>query len=195
MKTWKSFAAAFALLCGASALAQTGTIGSFPAVSHMPAGPSFPLKVSENRRYLVDQAGKPFFVMGDTPWFIQKLKIEDVRMLMDDRVAKGFNTLFLELLDDERIPSIDGYGHTAFNPETDITGPVEAYWKHADAVLEEAERRGPVRHPQLDLVRLRERPLDAPRHAGELPRVWRVHREEVRPVQERHVDARGRSHP
>ena len=142
MKTWKSFAAAFALLCGGSALAQTGTIGSFPAVNHMPAGPSFPLKVSENRRYLVDQAGKPFFVMGDTPWFIQKLKIEDVRMLMDDRVAKGFNTLFLELLDDARIPSIDGYGHTAFNPETDITRPVEAYWKHADAVLEEAERRG-----------------------------------------------------
>ena len=95
-------------------------------VSPFGAGPSFPLKVSENRRYLVDQNGKPFFVMGDTPWFIQRLKIEEVRMLMDDRVAKGFNTLFLELLDDEHIPSIDGYGNSAFNPETDITKPVEA---------------------------------------------------------------------
>ena len=42
--------------------------------------PAFPLKVSENGHYLEDSAGKPFFVMGDTPWFIQKLKIEDVRM-------------------------------------------------------------------------------------------------------------------
>jgi lysophospholipase L1-like esterase len=106
------------------------------------AGPAFPLKVSANRRYLEDQAGQPFFVMGDTPWFIQKLKLEDVRRLMDDRVAKGYNTLFLELLDDEHIPSIDGYGRAAFESDTDITRPVEAYWKHADAVLEEAERRG-----------------------------------------------------
>ena len=104
--------------------------------------PKFPLKVSESRRYLVDQRSQPLFLMGDTPWFIQKLKIEDVRMLMDDRVAKGYNTLFLELLDDQHIPPIDGYGNRAFSPDADITKPVEAYWKHADAVLEEAEKRG-----------------------------------------------------
>lgn len=106
------------------------------------ATPAFPLKVSENRRYLVNSAGKPFFVMGDTPWFIQKLKLEDARMLMDDRVAKGFNTLFLELLDDSRIASRDGYGHVAFQPETDITKPVEPYWIYAEQMLEETEKRG-----------------------------------------------------
>jgi hypothetical protein len=106
------------------------------------APPTFPLKVSENRRYLVDSTGKPFFVMGDTPWFIQKLRIEDVRMLMDDRVAKGYNTLFLELLDDSGIPSRDGYGNVAFQPDTDITKPVEAYWHYAEQVMEEAEKRG-----------------------------------------------------
>lgn len=106
------------------------------------AAPGFPLKVSANRRYLEDSAGKPFFVMGDTPWFIQKLKIEDVRMLMDDRGAKGYNTLFLELLDDEHIPSVDGHGNAAFKADTDITQPFEAYWKHAEAVLQEAEKRG-----------------------------------------------------
>lgn len=103
---------------------------------------TFPLRVSENRRYLVDATGKPFFVLGDTPWFIQKLKIEDVRMLMDDRLAKGFNTLFLELLDDSRIPSRDGYGNAAFETDTDITRPSKAYWDYAEQVLEEAERRG-----------------------------------------------------
>ena len=106
------------------------------------APPSFPLKVSENRRHLVDSTGKPFFVMGDTPWFIQKLKLNDARMLMDDRLAKGYNTLFLELLDDSRIPSRDGYGNVAFLPENDITKPVEAYWKHAEQIMEETEKRG-----------------------------------------------------
>jgi hypothetical protein len=117
------------------------------AVSIMPLAaanpnPAFPCKVSENRRYLVDQTGKPFFVMGDTPWFIQKLKLEDARLLMDDRVAKGFNTLFLELLDDSRIPSVDGYDNPAFQTDTDITKPAEAYWKYAEQIVEEAEKRG-----------------------------------------------------
>ncbi len=106
------------------------------------AEPAFPLKVSDNKRHLVDQQGRPFFVLGDTPWFIQKQKIEDVRMLMDDRIAKGFNTLFLELLDDEHIPPIDAQGNTAFDPETDITKPVEPFWAYAEQVLDEAEKRG-----------------------------------------------------
>mgnify|MGYP000206360784 CR=1 FL=1 len=105
-------------------------------------GPDFPLKVSADRRYLEDQTGRPFFVLGDTPWFIQKLNLEDARMLMDDRVAKGFNTLFLELLDDSRIPSVDGYGVGAFELPTDITRPVEAYWRYAERIVEEARQRG-----------------------------------------------------
>ena len=80
--------------------------------------------------------------MGDTPWFVQKLKEDEVRLIMEDRLAKGYNTLFLEILDDSRIPSVDGHGHAAFATDTDITRPVEAYWKYADWVLEEAERRG-----------------------------------------------------
>jgi hypothetical protein len=102
----------------------------------------FPLKVAEGRRHLVDARGRPFFVLGDTPWFLQKLPIEDVRRILDDRLAKGFDTLFLEILDDSAMPSRDANGNVAFQPEKDITRPVEAYWRYADAVLEEAERRG-----------------------------------------------------
>jgi hypothetical protein len=102
----------------------------------------FPLGVSANRRHLTDAAGKPFFVLGDTPWFLQKLPVEDVRRIMDDRMAKGFNTLYLEILDDSRMPSRDAYGHVSFRPETDITRPVEDYWSYADTVLDEAAKRG-----------------------------------------------------
>lgn len=100
------------------------------------------LQVSKNRRYLVDADGKPFFLLADTPWFLQRLKIEDVRLVLEDRLKKGFNTLFLEILDDSRIPSVDGYGHGAFRPEKDIIRPVEGYWKYADQILDEAEKRG-----------------------------------------------------
>jgi hypothetical protein len=103
---------------------------------------SFPLHVSKNHRYLVDSKDRPFFLLADTPWFLQKLKLDDVRFVLDDRKAKGFNTLFLEILDDSAMPSRDGYGNTAFEPEKDITKPVEAYWRYADTVMEEATRRG-----------------------------------------------------
>jgi hypothetical protein len=104
--------------------------------------PAFPLRVSENHRHLVDGNGKPFFVLGDTPWFLQKLPIEDVRRILDDRKERGFNTLFLEILDDSRLPSRDANGNVSFDPERDITRPVEAYWRYADTVLEEARSRG-----------------------------------------------------
>jgi hypothetical protein len=102
----------------------------------------FPLRISENRRYLVDSRGKPFFLLGDTPWFLQKLPLEDVRRVLEDRKAKGFNTLFLEILDDSRLPSRDAYGNVSFEPELDITKPVEAYWKYADAVMDEVTKQG-----------------------------------------------------
>jgi hypothetical protein len=106
------------------------------------AEPAFPLKVSDNHRYLVDSKGEPFFLLGDTPWFLQKLPLEDVRRVLDDRKAKGFNTLFLEILDDSRLPSRDAHGNVAFQPELDITQPVEAYWRYADTVMDEATSRG-----------------------------------------------------
>ncbi len=103
---------------------------------------AFPLKASGNHRYLVDGQGKPFFLLGDTPWFLQKVKLEDVRLILGDRVNKGFNTLFLEILDDSAMPSRDAYGNVAFAPEKDITRPVEAYWQYADTVMDEVTQRG-----------------------------------------------------
>jgi hypothetical protein len=98
-------------------------------------------RVSANRRYIVDENGKPFFIMGDTPWFVQKLKIDDARLVLDDRLKKGFNSLLLELLDDSTIPCIDGYGNAAFATDTDITQPNEAFWKYTDQLLDECEKR------------------------------------------------------
>ena len=133
------------LRCLTSA-AATAVSGVGPGRAHALAAAArpdrFPLRIGPNRRHLVDASGRPFFVMGDTPWFVQKLKEDGVRLIMEDRLAKGYNALFLEILDDSRIPSVDGHGRAAFATDTDVTRPVEAYWKYADWVLEEAERRG-----------------------------------------------------
>src|SRR5690242_3500959 len=37
-------------------------------VSHAQTMPAYPLKLSANHRYLVDQNGQPFFINGDAPW-------------------------------------------------------------------------------------------------------------------------------
>jgi len=42
---------------------------------------------------------------------------------MDDRQAKGFNTLFLEFLGDTHTPSRDTHGNVSFKPEKDTTNP------------------------------------------------------------------------
>jgi hypothetical protein len=115
----------------------------FPVAAADPPSRTAPqLRLSKNRRYLIDDNGKPFFLLGDTPWFLQYHQIDDVKWILEDRLQKGFNTLFLELLDDSRMPSKDGYGNVAFAPEKDITKPVEAYWKYAEQVLDEVTKRG-----------------------------------------------------
>jgi hypothetical protein len=72
--------ACLAFLCAASA-ARAQTV-------------AFPLKVSPNGRYLVDQSGTPFRVHGDAGWDIaQKVTLAELRAYLDDRRAKGFNTV------------------------------------------------------------------------------------------------------
>src|SRR5262249_55895824 len=52
------------------------------------------LKVSPNGRYFVDQAGKPFFYLGDTAWLLfQRLDRQEVDEYLKDRAAKGFTVI------------------------------------------------------------------------------------------------------
>ena len=54
------------------------------------------LRISENKRYLSHQDGKPFFWLGDTWWMglCKRLKWpEEFKQLTDDRVKKGFTLI------------------------------------------------------------------------------------------------------
>jgi len=62
--------------------------------------PAFPLKLSADRRYLVDQNDRPFLVIGDSPWsIIVEPTPAQVDLYLDDRVAKGFSLLLVSLLE------------------------------------------------------------------------------------------------
>ena len=56
--------------------------------------PAFPIRASENGRYLVDNNSKPLFYQAETPWQIFiNLNEKEMGELMDIRIRQGFNVL------------------------------------------------------------------------------------------------------
>jgi hypothetical protein len=48
----------------------------------MAGEPVYPLRVSDNHRYFVDQQGEPVFWMGTTQWqLFREYKLEDARLI------------------------------------------------------------------------------------------------------------------
>jgi len=81
-----------------------------------------PLQVSENGRFLVEDAGKPFFILADTAWTLfSGISRQDVQFYLDDRKAKGFNTILCGLLHFDHtaqaqwLPKHRVYGFPAFD--------------------------------------------------------------------------------
>jgi hypothetical protein len=108
---------------------------------------AFPLEVSANGRYLVDQQGVPFLVQGDTPWSLtHNLTFSEAVTYLDDRRARGFNSLIISAPDaygpdgSHQYPP-DRSGNDPFL-ENDLAKPDEAYWAHVDRVLEKSEQSG-----------------------------------------------------
>jgi hypothetical protein len=107
----------------------------------------FPLRVEAGKRYLVTAQGNPFLVQGDSPWLlVTNLTKEEVVTYLDDRQAKGFNTLLVELI--ERNHSVNQpanfYGDAPFSPSAGefSSPPVDAYFDHAEYVIGQARQRG-----------------------------------------------------
>ena len=105
----------------------------------------FPLVVRPGKRYLEDVTGKPFLIHGDTAWsLIAELTREDVDRYLDDRHARGFNTILVSLIEyhySTNAPA-NAYGQQPFLRPGDYTAPNEAYFAHADWVLRRAAATG-----------------------------------------------------
>ena len=106
---------------------------------------AFPLRVSANGRYLEDRTGKPFLLHGDSPWSLMvQLSREDVELYLEDRRSRGFNTLLTSLIEHNFAddPPRNWYGDAPFLTPGDFSTPNEAYFAHADWVLQRARDLG-----------------------------------------------------
>ena len=103
------------------------------------------LKVSENRRYLQEENGKPFFYLGDTAWeLFHRLNREDATQYLTNRANKGFTVIqavALAQLGGLTVPN--AYGDLPLK-NNDPSQPVEAYFRHVDFIVNKAEELGLV---------------------------------------------------
>jgi hypothetical protein len=104
------------------------------------------LSIGPTRHYLVNGAGAPFQLRGDSPWTMTvQLTREQVDAYLDNRKAKKFNTILVEVIETKfgaKAPA-NTYGDQPF-VGGDFTKPNEAYWQHVDYIVSAAASRGVV---------------------------------------------------
>ena len=106
--------------------------------------PVYPLKVSENRRYFMDQKGDPVFWLGTTQWqLFRDYTLEEARMIIEKTKGHGFAFAQVMLLGvgDGTKPNV--YGQKPWVNNDPLT-PNEDYFKHVDAVVQIARENNLV---------------------------------------------------
>lgn len=101
------------------------------------------LKVTENRRYLQYENGKPFFYPGDTAWEpFHRLNREEATQYLTNRAQKGFTVI-------QAVVLAQLGGLTVPNPYGDLplidgdpAKPNEAYFRHVDFIVNKTEELG-----------------------------------------------------
>jgi hypothetical protein len=109
------------------------------------ADPAYPVKISANHRYLVDQNNRPFLIQGDAPWsLIVGLDKPDVDIYLRNRQARGFNTLMVNLLEHKFAKHAPNnvFGEGPFTTPGNFSTPNEKYFAYADWVIRKAGEYG-----------------------------------------------------
>lgn len=100
----------------------------------------YPVKVSDNHRYFVDQNGTPVFWLGTTQWqLFRGYTIDEARTILDKSRDKGFVFAQVMLLGvgDGTVPNV--YGEKPWTDDNPST-PNEGYFRHVDVVMELARK-------------------------------------------------------
>ena len=103
------------------------------------------LRVSANRRYLIDQNNVPFLMQGDAAWsLIVELNDAELDRYFQNRRDKGFNTVIVELIEHRfcKHPPLNAIGDAPFATPGDFSTPNEKYFAHADGVIRKAGEYG-----------------------------------------------------
>ena len=107
----------------------------------------FPLRVSPDRRRVLDADGNAVLLQGDAAWsLIANSTLDDARFYIEDRRRKGFNTLIVSLIEYlfAQDPPRTLAGDEPFTTPGDFRTPNETYMAHAERVLQIAEENGMI---------------------------------------------------
>jgi hypothetical protein len=129
----------FALDC----IGPGGAAGDTVVVEVREVGPSavFPLAITPDHRHLVDAEGTPFLIHGDTPWSLMvALTDSEVTQYLDDRHARGFNAILVNLIEHHFAadPPRNVYGAAPFTTPEDIRTPNDVYFDRCAGIVEQA---------------------------------------------------------
>ncbi len=132
----------FAVLAG-HGLAR-GAVQARPGQRALPA---YPLKVSGNGRYLVDQNGAPFLIAGESPQALMvNLSEAEAGAFFANRQGHGFNTVWINLLCK---PYTGGRGDGStydgilpFTTPDDLSTPNGVYFDRCERMVRLAARHG-----------------------------------------------------
>jgi hypothetical protein len=113
-------------------------VAAWFASSTLAAGaerPVWPVKVSADGRYFVDQRGTPVFWLGTTQWqLFREYTVEDARTILEKTADKGFVFAQVMLAGVGDGTKANVYGQKPWLNDNPLT-PNEAYFKNVDAVL------------------------------------------------------------
>lgn len=99
---------------------------------------AYPLKVSSNGRYFVDQNNVPVFWLGTTQWHIWRdYTLEEAKLTVEKSKSHGFNCIQVKLLGSGDTTKPNVYGEKPLLDNNPLT-PNEAYFKNVDAVIKMA---------------------------------------------------------
>lgn len=108
----------------------------------------YPVSVSGNGRYLIDQHNTPFLMIASSAQcMIINASLTMAETYLEDRQNKGINAIWVELLMDDTIPAGRADSSTydsiiPFSTPGDISTPNETYFARADALINLAEEHG-----------------------------------------------------
>src|SRR5438552_3917466 len=106
-----------------------------PGVSAAAEKPVFPVQVSENGRYFVDQNGRPVFWLGDTQWdLFRRFSLGEARTILQKRALQGFTMLQIMMIGVGDGSQVNLRGESPWI-DNDPATPNEAYFRHVDAIV------------------------------------------------------------
>jgi hypothetical protein len=101
------------------------------------------LKVSDNKRFLVHENGKPFYWLGDTAWeLFHRLNREEAEKYLKNRAEKGYTVIqAVALAELQGLKDPNPYWEVPLK-DLDPTKPNEAYFQHVDWIVDKAAELG-----------------------------------------------------